>query len=330
MMAVNCCFGPKSHGSYGAGGANVGTFGQGRFRLSLGEMSMSGARYNRVLASTALALVLAVPLGAAAQEAGKLAPTAEAGDSSAPLAIPSAPPAAPPQPATPAATTETTATATPTAPAVAAEPAAAPDPLASLDPADRAVAEKIRDLLAAKVDKIFVSKKERTAVEAFYNNRNLAPLWLDKGVENARAKAVAARMKAADADGLVASEYKSPNFAAASGPDAQAEAELKLTQTVLTFARHLQAGRFPYQRVSNNNIELPQAPPDAAEVLTKIADASNAAAALDSFSPPHEAYQALKKALAEMRGKAGGEGKEIADGALLKLVAKTPMEDPRV
>jgi L,D-transpeptidase YcbB len=278
-------------------------------------MSMSGARYNRVLASTALALVLAVPLGAAAQEAG---------DSSAPLAVPSAPPAATPAPAA------TTGTTTPAAPAVAAEPAAAPDPLASLDPADRAVAEKIRDLLAAKVDKVFASKKERAAVEAFYNNRNLAPLWLDKGVENARAKAVAARLKAADADGLVASEYKGPNFAAASGPDAQAEAELKLTQTVLTFARHLQAGRFPYQRVSNNNIELPQAPPDAAEVLTKIADATDAAAALDSFSPPHEAYKALKKALAEMRHKGGGEGKEIADGALLKLVPKTPMEDPRV
>ena len=41
------------------------------------------------------------------------------------------------------------------------------DPLASLDPADRAVAEKIRDLLAAKSDAIFASKSERKAVESF-------------------------------------------------------------------------------------------------------------------------------------------------------------------
>ena len=36
--------------------------------------------------------------------------------------------------------------------------------MAALDPADRAVAEKIRDLLAAKTDKIFAGKKERAAV----------------------------------------------------------------------------------------------------------------------------------------------------------------------
>src|SRR5262245_58508079 len=161
---------------------------------------MRGDRYDRILASTALAVVLALPFAAAAQEAGKLAiaaPPAEAGDSAAPLAVPSTPPAAA-APAAPAAP------ATGAAPATAAEPAATPDPLAALDPADRAVAEKIRELFAAKVDKIFATKKERAAAEAFYQNRNLAPLWLDKGVENARAKAVVARIKAADADGLVA------------------------------------------------------------------------------------------------------------------------------
>ena len=57
-----------------------------------------------------------------------------------------------------------------------------PDPLASLDPADRVVAEKIRDLLAAKSDAIFASKSERKAVESFYQNRTFAPLWLDRGV----------------------------------------------------------------------------------------------------------------------------------------------------
>ena len=83
--------------------------------------------------------------------------------------------------------------------------------MAALDPADRAVAERIRDLLAAKNDKIFTGKKERAAVEAFYQNRNLAPLWLDKGVVNARAKAVIARLKGADADGLEARDYRIPD-----------------------------------------------------------------------------------------------------------------------
>src|SRR5262249_8608260 len=214
-----------------------------------------------------------------------------------------------------------------TNPAVASEQAAAPDPLAALDPADRAVAEKIRDLIAAKTDTIFANKRERAAVEAFYQGRHLAPLWLDKGVQNARAQAVIARLKGADADGLDVNDYKTPTFAGLS-PDALAEAELKLTQTVLTYARHLQSGRFPYTRVSNN-IELPQEPPDPADILAKIANGANAGTALDDFSPPHEGYKKLKAMLAQMRGKAS-DAKEIADGQLLKLNAKAPMEDPRV
>ncbi len=199
-------------------------------------------------------------------------------------------------------------------------PAPPPDPLAALDPADRPVAEKIRDLLAAKTDKIFTSKKERAAVDAFYQARNLAPLWLDKGIENARAKAAIARLKAAEAEGLVAADYKIPNLTGLA-PDTLAEAELKLTQTVLTYARHLQAGRFPYNRVSASNIELAQQPPDGAEVLTRIAEAADAGAALEHYSPPHPGYKALKAKLAELRGSNAEEQKEqkvvgIPDGAI--------------
>ena len=248
---------------------------------------MSGPRYDRILASTALALILAAPLGAAAvaQEAGAAtnaesagqraaatyanaaldaaitpqpknespaaapelagassvvvspAPAPAAGETSvvpkdvaAPAAAPSAAPAA----------KDAAAPATPANSTIATEQTVAPDLMASLDPADRAVAEKIRDLLAAKSDRIFASKKERAAVETFYQARSFAPLWLEKGVENARSKAVVARLKGAEADGLEVNDYKTPNFAGMS-PDALAEADLKLTQTVLTYARHVQA-----------------------------------------------------------------------------------------
>ena len=320
---------------------------------------MSGPRLERILASTALALILAAPIGASAiaQDAG--APTAAAqaqqpAAEGAPSAIAATPSQATPSQAAaaagaaavarreataapsaaPAATSETATAAQDavvpapaTNPAAASEQAAAPDPLAALDPADRAVAEKIRDLLAAKTDTIFADKRERAAVEAFYQARHLAPLWLDKGVQNARAQAVIARLKGADADGLDVNDYKTPTFAGLSA-DALAEAEFKLTHAVLTYARHVQSGRFPYTRVSNN-IELPQEPPDLANILAKIANAANAGTALDDFSPPHEGYKKLKAMLAQMRGKAA-DTQEIADGQLLKLNAKAPMEDPRV
>ena len=171
------------------------------------------------------------------------------------------------------------------------------------------------------------ARRESAAVQAFYQGRNLAPLWLDKGVENARAKAAIARLKNADSDGLDPGDYRIPSFTGLS-PDALAEADLKLTQTVVTFARHLQAGRFPYNRVTNN-IQLPQAPPEPGDILTKIVNVADVAKALDEFSPPHEAYRRLRAKLAEIMGKAG-EKVEIADGALLKLNPKAPMQDERV
>src|SRR5215831_2090120 len=254
---------------------------------SWGEYLMNGLRYDRILAGTALALILAIPMGGLlAQDPNKIGP---------------APVAASPaeEVATPALAAE---------PVAVTEQAAPVDPLASLDPADRVIAEKIRDLLAATSDKIFASKKERAAAEAFYQNRNFLPLWLDKGVENARATSAIARLKHADADGLEVSDYKTPSFAGL-GSDALAEVELKLTQAVLTYARHLQAGRFAYTRVSRN-IELPQAVPEPADILGTIAAASDAGKALDAFSPQHEEYQKLKAMLAELRASSGGKKSE--------------------
>jgi murein L,D-transpeptidase YcbB/YkuD len=272
---------------------------------------------NRILASTALGLILAAPLAVMAKNDNPLAtvPVAAA-PSVMPVAatpaeqapIPAGPAAATPAEEAPAVAPAISNDASPT-PAAATEPAAPPDPLAALDPADRPIAEKIRDLLASKGDKLFADKKERAAVEAFYQNRNLAPLWLDKGVENARAQAAIARLKQADTDGLEASDYKTPTFAGLE-PDALAEAELKLTHTVLTYARHVQAGRFAYTRMSKN-IELPQATPESADVLTSLADAADAAKALDAYSPQNEHYRKLKAALADLRAKPGAAKGQI-------------------
>ena len=181
-----------------------------------------------------------------------------------------------------------------------------------------------------KPNRIFTDEKVQAAVEAFYQKRNLAPLWLDKGVENARSKAVIARLKNADADGLDHADYKTPAFAGLS-PDALAEAELSLTQTMLTYARHLQAGRMPHRQVREDNIALPQRAPDPAVVLAAVIEGNDAGQALDQFSPPYENYQKLKAALAQLRGKtAGRAGDGIAAGRVLTLNRKRPMEDARV
>ena len=117
---------------------------------------MKGPRCDRIVAKMTFAVILvalfnvfakgddlatvpteASPAGQASTET-PLAPTAGASES-------------------PAATIGTT-PAKPTDPVSAIEQSVVPDPLASLDPADRAVAEKIRDLLATKSHAIFSSR----------------------------------------------------------------------------------------------------------------------------------------------------------------------------
>jgi L,D-transpeptidase YcbB len=233
-------------------------------------------------------------------------------------AAPASPAAAPPAAAAPA----------PVAPATAA-PAAAPAPAeiaatppAPLDP----VAEKLRDLLAGKVDRLLERKNERKPIEAFYAARNFAPLWLDGGAANARAKAAIARLKQADDDGLDASDYPTPDFAAASTPDALAEAEIKLTSAVLNYARHASIGRVHYSRISAD-IDYKLVPPEPADVLAKMADAKNAGEALGSYNPPHEGYRLLREKLAEARGRTGDSGPtRIPAGPVLKV----GMQDERV
>jgi murein L,D-transpeptidase YcbB/YkuD len=256
-------------------------------------------RHYRILASTALILILTAPLVSVAVSNSQtpavpmaVTPTEQASPESSPAT------------ATPANETPAASNGADPAATISAAPTAAPHPLASLDPADRAVVDHIRDLLATKADKLFTSNKERAAAESFYQNRDFVPLWLEKGVQNARASSVIARLKDADTDGLELGEYPTPNFTGL-GPDALAEAELRLTRAVLTFARHVQAGRFSYTRVSRN-IELPQAAPEPADILSNMADAADAGKALDLYSPQNEPYRKLKAMLAELRGKPVG------------------------
>jgi murein L,D-transpeptidase YcbB/YkuD len=266
---------------------------------------MRALHCTHLLAGASVALLLTAPLCALAQE------TAPAVSSQAPSSYAAVP-------------------AAPKAPASVPAQAPAVDPLASLDPADRAVAERIRVLLATKPNRFFADEKVHAAVEEFYQKRNLAPLWLDKGVEHARAKAATARLNNADADGLDSRDYRTPVLAGLA-PDALAEAELTFTLTVLTYARHVQAGRFPHRQVREHDIGLPQRAPNPAKVLEAVVEAADAGEALGQFSPPYEHYQKLKAALAQLRGRtAGGARDQIAAGPVLSLNRKRQMEDVRV
>jgi murein L,D-transpeptidase YcbB/YkuD len=340
--------------------------------------NMSGSRFNLLLATTAIVIVLAGPshpafagpttdvdVSAAVPmpESANLAPpsiediatvTTEPPTGAmspipsfpAEITIAPAPETAAPVVAAPAVVAPRVASPAPMAPAVApptvAMPAAevtpaqvTPAQVAPAEPVpaveappltmDQKVAEKIHELLATKADRFLDRKANKAAVEAFYAARAYAPLWVEDGVESRRAKAAAAYLAGSDADGLDPADYPVPAFGR-DDPGALAEAELKMTASVLTFAHHASNGRIHYSRVSND-IQFTLVPPEPADVLGKMADAKNAGQALDSFNPPHAAYKALKAKLAEARGGGGGGGAaRISNGQNLKI----GMDDPRV
>ena len=303
---------------------------------------MGGRGIDRLLTSTALALALALGGGALvrADEASRvieaLVPIPE------PAGLPPPSMADIGGPATGAVTPqagETQAAAPATAKAMPSiddlvpmpEPANLPPPGKkdigkTIATADAPVADKLRELFAGKVDRIIDRKKDRQAIEAFYAGRDFAPIWIENGVASVRANAVIARLKQADADGLDASDYRSPDFAAAASPDALADAELRLTIAALAYARHAQTGRVHYSRISSDII-YNLVPPEPAEVLGKLVGAQNAGEALGSYDPPQEGYRLLRAKLAEARGQKGEGGPvRIGGGPVLKV----GMHDPRV
>jgi len=139
--------------------------------------------------------------------------------------------------------------------------------------ADSAIADKLREQMAAgKFDRILGGKKDRTPVESFYSSREFAPLWIADGGMSDRAKAATSYLAGVEADGLDPADYPLPQIKAGADADALAEAEMKFTDAVLTYARHAQAGRVHYTRVSADII-YDLVKPEPADVLDNEAGA---------------------------------------------------------
>ena len=292
---------------------------------------MKTARFNRLLATTALglALVLVSHAGMAQQSNQQI-------DSAVPMPDTELPP---PLTAKDVATTPDAAkveskqdAATPAAAPAPAKAAAAPAPVSAA--ADTAVADQLRDLIATKLERTVARKPDREGVEAFYKARDFKPFLVADSALSARGKAVIAFLGQVDTDGLNPADYPTPDFTTAATPQALAEDELKLVNSVLTYARHAQTGQVHFSRVGAD-IDFKPVAPEPADVLAKLAGASDVAATLDGYNPPQAEFKALKAKLAELRKgaqapKAEEEKKpdlvHIGEGKTLHV----GMKDPRV
>jgi murein L,D-transpeptidase YcbB/YkuD len=234
-------------------------------------------------------------------------------------------------------------TAAPASEATSSVPAQASPKASALSVADGAIVDKLREQLAAgKYDRFLGGKRERQAVEAFYASREFAPLWITDGAINERGKAAVAYLSRVETEGLDPGDYPLPEIRTGAEPEASAEAEIRFTDSVLTFARHAQMGRVHFSRVASDILFNP-VKPEPADVLGKLADAKDTGAALDSLNPQQPGYKALKAKLAELRNGAPDVAKPvIPSGPVLKYVQgkkdkkgkettqEVLMEDPRV
>ena len=301
---------------------------------------MKSPRFDRLLASTALALVLAL-----SSQAGTAQQTEKPVEASVPMPDTSLPPPltakdveAPAKQAAPASiiTDESKQNvATPSAEPAKAATAPAVAPVAT---ADSGVADKLREIIGNRqqFERLVGLKADRAGIEAFYSARNYAPLWVTNNAGNERAKAAIAYLAQADAVGLDPSDYRTPDFKSAATPDVLAEAELKLTATSLMFARHAQIGRIHFTRVGAD-IQYDLVAPDPADVLAKLADGNDAGRVLDGFNPPQPEFKALKAKLAELRkGPVAADSRAEAKSEQLRVqvpdgkILRPGMKDARV
>jgi murein L,D-transpeptidase YcbB/YkuD len=310
---------------------------------------MRGHPLDRILASTALALVLGLTTPALSQSVSPQ----EKANVEARVPVPDTTLPSPPTAADvvqPVSVSSTSAASDPAstqtisppadpapaaAPAQAAEPAPAPPATQPATPAaqpatvaDPAFSDRLRELITGRnADRYFARRNERTAAEAFYKERNYEPLWVENRKQSPRGAAAVSYLQNVDVDGLEPSDYPITVFKDGD-IDALADAELRLTGELLDYARHASIGRVHYTRISND-IGFEQDAPEPAEIFATLSAAADVKKALDSYQPQHPQYKALKAKLAEARGKGNVPAEEIVripDGPKLSANA----DDPRV
>jgi len=164
---------------------------------------------------------------------------------------------------------------------------------------DVALSERLKDLIANKLQQYVTRPQDRTAVEAFYRARNFTPLWVNAAGALPSTRIAVDFLHGVAADGLDPKDYPTPTFADLD-PTQLAVDELTLTNSIATFVRHASTGRIAFSRVSGS-IYFDLKSPDLQQVLEIIASSYDFAATLDSFNPQQPQYKELKAALARAR-----------------------------
>ena len=212
--------------------------------------------------------------------------------------------------------------------ATPADNATAPAVVPAVADANAPIAAQLRELANGKFDRLIGGKKERPGFDAYYAAHGYAPVWITDGKLNARGAAAIAYLAQVDADGLDPADYPVPSISASTAdPAALAEAEMRLSGSVVSYAHHASTGRVHWSRISSSILYETKAPAPTDVLAAMADDAKDVTATLASYEPQAPNYVALKAKLADLRaGKTGAGKTPIANGPAPKIGA----EDERV
>jgi murein L,D-transpeptidase YcbB/YkuD len=242
-----------------------------------------------------------------------------------PLGLPK-PPLAKPKPATVVAANKPR--------PAASKPSAAPEiPVPEFPIYDSILDPQTAAIRAALVDAgtqgSFLDKRDAAAVAEYYAEQGFTPAWIENGKLSSQALKIVDAIKMADAEGLDAKNYKLPllqvGLAQPATLKSLAEADVTLSNAIVTYARHLHSGVLDPSAVSENFNYAPHLL-DPLAVLGAMTVSPDPLATFESYNPKQKEFAALKDHLKEIRDVPVETQVEVADGPTLKL----GMKDARV
>jgi murein L,D-transpeptidase YcbB/YkuD len=204
---------------------------------------------------------------------------------------------------------------------------------AALPPADAIVAS-VRQLIPTVAKGS--NADDVAALAAFYEELEGPAVWASTSGLTPKAKAVAAEVKKADDWGLPASDFDLPHLSSATlSSEAAAEAEIKVAQVVLRYARYARGGRINPSSISQLMDQSPtlRAPKT---VLTEISATDAPDAYLRALHPKHEQFERLRQVLLKLRGSDSEKEEEPTEDPALAVkippgrLLRGGMEDPQV
>ena len=158
------------------------------------------------------------------------------------------------------------------------------------------------------------------ALTELYGAREEPPLWITDSGFSDKAKAIMAEIRKADDWALQASSFELPAAdAAPATEDAQADAEIKLSIAILSYARDAQIGRLSPSQVSKLFDQHPSLR-DPKTVLTEMAGSDAPDKYLLSLHPQHVLFKRLQEALVRARDSAKATGRRPEDDRKVQLI----------